>query len=42
MGKNVEEVEQKLLKVVPAEFKVDVHHWRILHGRDVCTARKPK
>ena len=42
MGKNVVEVEQKLLKVVPAEFKVDVHHWLILHGRYVCTARKPK
>ncbi|QBY05715.1 endonuclease III [Thalassotalea sp. HSM 43] len=42
MGKNVVEVEQKLLKVVPKEFKVDVHHWLILHGRYVCTARKPK
>ena len=42
MGKNVKEVEEKLLKVVPAEFKVDVHHWLILHGRYVCTARKPK
>ncbi|WP_286232899.1 endonuclease III [Thalassotalea sediminis] len=42
MGKNVEQVEQKLLKVVPKEFKVDVHHWLILHGRYVCTARKPK
>lgn len=42
MGKNVVEVEQKLLKVVPAEFKVDVHHWLILHGRYVCVARKPK
>jgi len=42
MGKNVVEVEQKLLKVVPAEFKVDVHHWLILHGRYTCTARKPK
>ncbi|WP_430456058.1 endonuclease III [Rheinheimera sp.] len=41
-GKNVDEVEQKLLKVVPAEFKVDVHHWLILHGRYTCTARKPK
>lgn len=41
-GKNVKEVEEKLLKVVPAEFKVDVHHWLILHGRYVCTARKPK
>ena len=42
MGKNVVEVEQKLLKVVPAEFKVDVHHWLILHGRYTCVARKPK
>ena len=40
-GKNVDEVEAKLLKVVPAEFKVDVHHWLILHGRYVCQARKP-
>jgi endonuclease-3 len=42
MGKNVVEVEQKLLKVVPAEFKVDVHHWLILHGRYTCVARKPR
>ncbi|WP_448212191.1 endonuclease III [Colwellia sp. MEBiC06753] len=42
LGKNVVEVEQKLLKVVPAEFKVDVHHWLILHGRYTCVARKPK
>lgn len=42
MGKNVVEVEQKLLKVVPTEFKVDVHHWLILHGRYTCVARKPK
>lgn len=41
-GKNVDEVEQKLLKVVPGEFKLDVHHWLILHGRYTCTARKPK
>jgi len=41
-GKNVVEVEKKLLKVVPAEFKVDVHHWLILHGRYTCVARKPK
>ena len=40
-GKNVDEVEQKLLKVVPAEFKIDVHHWLILHGRYTCVARKP-
>lgn len=42
MGKNVVEVEKKLLKVVPAEFKVDVHHWLILHGRYTCIARKPR
>lgn len=42
MGKNVDLVEQKLLKVVPSEFKVDVHHWLILHGRYTCIARKPK
>ena len=41
-GKNVDQVEQKLLKVVPAEFKLDVHHWLILHGRYTCVARKPK
>ncbi|RXE95696.1 endonuclease III [Pseudoalteromonas sp. PS5] len=42
MGKDVVAVEQKLEKVVPKEFKVDAHHWLILHGRYVCTARKPK
>ena len=42
MGKNVDKVEEKLLKVVPAEFKVDVHHWLILHGRYTCIARKPR
>ena len=41
-GKNVDEVEQKLLKVVPSEFKLDVHHWLILHGRYTCIARKPR
>lgn len=41
-GKNVNEVEQKLLKVVPAEFKADCHHWLILHGRYTCIARKPR
>lgn len=40
-GRNVREVEEKLLKVVPDEFKKDAHHWLILHGRYVCTARKP-
>ncbi|WP_273347256.1 endonuclease III [Alteromonas australica] len=42
MGKTVEKVEEKLLKVVPKEFKVDVHHWLILHGRYTCIARKPR
>ena len=42
LNKNVDLVEQKLLKVVPAEFKVDVHHWLILHGRYTCIARKPR
>ncbi len=42
MGKNVDQVEEKMLKVVPAEFKVDVHHWFILHGRYTCIARKPR
>jgi endonuclease-3 len=41
-GKNVELVEDKLLKVVPKEFKVDCHHWFILHGRYTCVARKPR
>ena len=40
-GKNVLQVEQKLLKHVPKEFAVDAHHWLILHGRYVCKARKP-
>ncbi len=42
MGKNVDQVEEKMLKVTPAEFKVDVHHWFILHGRYTCVARKPR
>ncbi|WP_419693106.1 endonuclease III [Mannheimia haemolytica] len=41
-GKNVVQLEEKLLKVVPDEFKVDVHHWLILHGRYTCIARKPR
>jgi endonuclease-3 len=41
-GKDVIEVEKKLLKFVPDEFKHDAHHWLILHGRYVCQARKPK
>jgi endonuclease-3 len=42
IGKNVEAVEQKLLRVVPAEFAQDCHHWLILHGRYTCIARKPR
>ncbi|MDH3353740.1 MAG: endonuclease III [Chromatiales bacterium] len=41
-GKNVDVVEQKLIKFVPDEFKQDAHHWLILHGRYVCVARKPR
>ncbi|MBI5429104.1 MAG: endonuclease III [Nitrosomonadales bacterium] len=41
-GKDVLEVEKKLLKFVPDEFKHDAHHWLILHGRYVCKARKPQ
>lgn len=41
-GKDVAEVEKKLMKFVPDEFKQDAHHWLILHGRYVCMARKPK
>ena len=40
-GKNVLQVENKLLKLVPEEYKLDAHHWLILHGRYVCKARKP-
>jgi len=40
-GKTVLEVEKKLLRVVPAEFRQDAHHWLILHGRYTCKARKP-
>jgi endonuclease-3 len=41
-GKDVLEVEKKLLKFIPDEFKHDAHHWLILHGRYTCQARKPK
>jgi len=41
-GKNVRQVEDKLVKLVPEEFKRDAHHWLILHGRYVCKARKPE
>jgi endonuclease III len=40
-GKDVREVEDKLLKFVPESFRKDAHHWLILHGRYVCKARKP-
>ena len=41
-GKDVVEVEKKLLKFVPEEYKLDAHHWLILHGRYTCIARKPR
>ncbi len=41
-GKNVLEVEKKLIKFVPDEFKLDAHHWLILHGRYTCIARTPR
>ncbi len=41
-GKNVLEVERRLLRLVPEEFLLDAHHWLILHGRYVCLARKPR
>lgn len=41
-GETVEKVEERLLKVVPAEFKLNCHHWFILHGRYTCVARKPR
>jgi endonuclease-3 len=41
-GENVREVEEALLKRVPAEFRRDAHHWLILHGRYTCKARKPE
>ena len=41
-GKDVVEVEHKLMKFVPKEFLLDAHHWLILHGRYTCIARKPK
>ena len=41
-GKDVLEVEKKLIKFVPDEFKHNAHHWLILHGRYICQARKPK
>jgi endonuclease-3 len=41
-GKGPDEVEQKLVKFTPEEFRHDAHHWLILHGRYVCLSRKPK
>ena len=41
-GKDVVEVEKRLQRMVPKEFKVDAHHWLILHGRYTCLARKPR
>ena len=41
-GADVRKVEDKLMKVVPPEFRQDAHHWLILHGRYVCKARKPE
>ncbi len=41
-GRNPEEVERKLIKFTPDEFRHDAHHWLILHGRYVCEARKPR
>lgn len=42
IGKDVLEVEQRLIRVIPKEFILDSHHWLILHGRYTCIARKPK
>lgn len=41
-GKDVVEVEKRLLRLVPDEFMLNAHHWLILHGRYICTARKPR
>ena len=41
-GKTVRQVEDKLIKFTPDEFKQDAHHWLILHGRYICAARTPK
>lgn len=41
-GKNVLEVEKKLVKVIPEHYMLNAHHWLILHGRYVCKARKPE
>jgi endonuclease-3 len=41
-GKDVREVEDKLVRHTPREYRQDAHHWLILHGRYVCRARKPE
>ncbi|PJE80255.1 Endonuclease III [invertebrate metagenome] len=41
-GKNVLDVEKKLMRLIPQEFIMDAHHWLILHGRYTCKARKPQ
>ena len=41
-GKNVVEVEKRLIRLIPKEFLLDAHHWLILHGRYTCIARKPR
>ena len=41
-GKNVRAVEDRLMRVTPPEFRMNAHHWLILHGRYVCKARKPE
>ncbi len=41
-GKNVLEVEKRLMRLVPKDYLLDAHHWLILHGRYICTARKPR
>ncbi len=41
-GKNVDEVERKLMQLMPKEYVMDAHHWLILHGRYTCIARTPK
>lgn len=41
-GKNVRQVEDRLMRLTPKEFLLDAHHWLILHGRYTCVARKPR
>ena len=41
-GKNVLDVEKRLMRVIPKEYLLDAHHWLILHGRYTCVARKPR